>query len=1062
MIRWFTVNGIAANFMMIAILVIGSYVALNRVPLEINPSLSWNVVMVEVPYRGGSVEDVERAVLVPVEQALQGIQGIESINAEGNRGRGEFRIEAKPGKDLRELMDDIEAQLSTIDTFPSETDPPQVFIPESANYFDIIELAVLGNLAPHQMRDVARKVQRDLLEMDGISRVDIEGALESELSIEIDVERLLAYDLSFAEVGDAIRGFSLDLPAGVIDSDSGTYVVRTRSQAYSETEFENIPIRNVNGAEVRLGDIATVSDGFVESEAKLFFNGKPAVFLPVLRVGGESALDIAAKVRQYVDETSERFPPGIELQVWDDESIEIQDRLTTLVWSLLQGGCCVLVILGLFIRPSVALWIAIGIPVSFAGAAIFMPVFGVTANVMSLFGFIIVMGIVVDDAIVTGENVYSKICDGMPSLEAAVTGTKEVATPVTFGAITTVVAFLPLLTFDGTWGDYASQIPPVVAPVLLFSLIESKLILPAHLKHVRKAHRQNLFARLQASIAGGLERFIEKVYQPTLVWAAGQRYFVAATFIALALALAGYCTGGKMAFIAFPKVDSNRIQARLDLPNDTPLEVTDRYVDRMMAALDQLSREYVDPGNGRSMVGPVVRLTGARRPGSTFDQSRGYVAFEVLPPEQRTELGPKNAELAARWSELVGEIPEARQFDIRSEASLVRDRGYDDEDLNIELRGPTTEAKKEVAREIKAMLEGYDSLKDQWAGINEGQDELEITLKPRAAELGLTQAMLASQVRQAFFGEEAQRIQRGVDDIRVMVRLPREDRKSLHTLDRLKIRAPSVSNADGTTRPAAEVPLSAVATVNSRTAPSWIERNDLAEVLRVGAQPVSEEVDVIGIAKEIQPRIEQLCAEANITYRFLGYVAEAEDTRRRTVIGGSLLMLTLYGLLAIALGSLIQPLYVLLAVPFAIIGALVGHILMGLTPSYLSIFGMLALAGIAVNDTLVMVDFINRRRSEGMTLREAALRAGRQRFRPILLTTITTFIGLTPLMMDTAIQSQFLIPMAVSLAFGVLFATMITLYLVPCTVLIGDDIRRAIVASWRWYIRPLKGVSTSG
>ncbi|WP_404305966.1 efflux RND transporter permease subunit [Neorhodopirellula lusitana] len=1041
MIRWFTINGIAANFLLIAILVAGAYVGLNHVPLEVKPALSWDSVIIEMEYRGGTAKDVERAILIPIEEALEGVAGIESINAEGFRGGAKVILEARRGTDLRALMDDVKARIDAITTFPAETEPPNVFIPESGNFFDILEVAVMGDLPPHEMLQVARRVQRDLLEMQGISHAEIEGAKDLEVSIEVNVEKLLAYDLAFQELADAIRGSSLDLPAGAIDSDSGTFVVRTRGQAYSESEYADVPIRSAAGAEVRLGEVATIHDGFVEGDQELLFNGKPVLIVAVMRVGSESAIDIADRVHEYVRTASTRFPEGIELVVWDDESVAIRHRLSTLTWSLLQGGMFVLLILGLFIRPALAFWIVVGIPVSFAGAVFFMPWFGLTANVMSLFGFIIVMGIVVDDAIVTGENVYAKIMEGMPSLEAAIEGTREVATPVTFGALTTIVAFIPLMFFDGTWGDYARQIPPVVAPVLLFSLIESKWILPAHLKHLKRDTGNGWIARFQRMISTGLERFIVKFYQPTLNLAVRSRYAVIAGFIAVALMMAGYCVGGRMGFVAFPKTDSSRISAYLDLPDDTPLEVTERYVDRIERAVEQLRTEYVDPGNGRSLVGHTIRLTGARRPNREFDKSRGYMAFEVLSPAERTVPGPKNSELTRRWSELVGEIPEAKEFVTRSEASLVRDRGYDDEDLNIELRGPSSPQKQQVARDIKAILETYDGLKDQWTSVSNGQDELEISLKPRAAELGLSQALLASQIRQAFFGEEVQRLQRGVDDIRVMLRLPQEARRSLHTLDRLKIRTPS----------GAEVPLDTVADIVFARAPTSIQRNDKAEIVRIGAQPVDEVIDVIGISKEIKPQLDKMCSEAGLTYRYLGYVAEAEATKRQTIIGSVLLVLTLYGLLAIALKSLIQPIYVLLAVPFAIIGALMGHILLDLSPSYLSIFGMLALAGIAVNDTLVMVDFINRRQAVGESLLDAALEAGGKRFRPIFLTSITTFMGLLPLMMDQSNQAQFLIPMAVSLAFGVLFATAITLYLVPCAILAGDDIGKRLKWAMSWY-----------
>ena len=964
MIRWFTQNGIAANFLMLAILISGGYVAINHIPLEVTPALSWNTVTIKMRYPGATAKDVEQAILMPIEAALEGVDGIEHVHADGSRGMARFYLKAKPGTDLRALMDDVKARVDVIDTFPNETERPSIEIPESASTgkYQLLRIAVTGELDQQDLLKVARRVHQDVLEMPGISVAQVRGEEPYEISIEADVDKLLAFDLSFQDLADAIRSYSIDMPAGAIDSASGTFIVRTSGQAFSGDEFARIPVRAANGSEVRLGEVAHIRDGFVEGHPKLEFNGKPTLFVAVMRVGNENALLISKQVNEYVRTANSRFPDGIELTVFGDESNAIRQRLSTLGWSMLQGGVLVLIILGLFIRPALAFWIVIGIPVSFAGAALLMPWFGITANSMSLFGFIIVLGIVVDDAIVTGENVYAKIREGLPPLEAAVTGTYEVATPVTFGALTTVVAFIPLLFFEGTWGDFAKQIPPVVAPVLLFSLIESKLILPAHLKHLRLKPDTGAIARFQSSVATRLERFVERVYQPTLKWSVRNRGLVMSVFVASALIMAGYCMGGRMGFVSFPSVDTSRVSALLDLPDDTPFEVTDQYVDRLTDALEELREEFVDPGTGKSLVQDVIRLTGARTPGRAYEKSQGYVGFEVLPPEQRSEPGPTNSVLAKRWVDLVGPIPEATRFKIHSESSLDKGEEYDNEYLNVELRGPSSPEKAEVAEEIKRLLEGFDGISTAWANVNYGQDELELSLKPRAAELGLTQAALASQIRRSFYGEEAQRVQRGIDDIPVMVRLPREARESLHTLDRLKIRTPR----------GAQVPLATVADIDFIKAPSFVERNDGAEIIRCGAQPVDETVDIIGIANEISPRLDELCAQHNLSYQFLGYVAEAEETRTQTIVGSTILLITLYGMLCIALKSLVQPLYVMAAVPFAVIGALLGHIIMGMTPSYLSIFGMLALAGIAVNDTLVMIDFINRRREQGAN----ALRGG--------------------------------------------------------------------------------------
>ena len=1050
MIRWFTQNGIAANFLMLAILIAGAYSLFFRIPLEVSPERDYESVIVQMQYRGATAKDVERAILIPVEEALEAIEGIKTLNSNGSRGNAWFFLEAEPGTDLRALMDDITAQINTINTFPDETERPRIFIPDSSNWWEVLNIAVTGRLSPHELREVARRVQEDVLALPGVSRAQVTGDQRYEISVEVNPEKLLSYGLSFQELAEAIRQFSIDLPAGAIDSDSGTFVIRTRGQAYNEIDFSQLPVRSANGAELLLGEVATINDGFEEGEKRVTFNGKTALFVEVLRTGRESAIQISDQVREYVRNAGTRFPDGIDLFVWDDESVAIRGRLSTLVQSLLQGGILVMLLLGLFLRPALAFWIVIGIPVGFAGGLIMMPWFGITANLMSLFGFIIVVGIVVDDAIVTGENVYQKINDGVPPLKAAIEGTHEVATPVTFGALTTVVAFIPLMFFDGTWGNYAKQVPPIVAPVLLFSLIESKLILPAHLKHLRREPRKNFFARIQTSIAGGLERFILRVYQPLLEFAVHYRASVVALFISCGLLMAGYCMSGRMKFIAFPQVDTQRISCDLDMPNDTTLETTQQYMDRIEATVHQMQKEYIDPGSGEPIVQNISKLVGASRLHRDFDKSRGAIRFEVLQPSLRTEPGPKNSELVERWSELVGPIPEASEFRIRADSSIRHDRDYDSENLNLELRGPMSPEKTEVAREMKKILQEYDGFANTWAKINQGQDELELTLKPQAAELGLTQQLLAQQIRQAFFGEEAQRVQRGVDDIRVMVRLPREYRESLHTLDRMRIRTPRGAN----------VPLSTVANIAFKKAASYVQRKDSAEILRIGGQPVNDTVDVLGIAKEIGPRFDDLCSPHNLTYQYVGYVAEAEEARKNTIIGSCLLAFTLYGLLAIALKSMGQPFFVMLAVPFAIIGALLGHIVMEVTPSYLSIFGMLALAGVSVNDTLVMVDYVNRRRREGSTLYQAAVEAGGRRFRPIMLTSITTFVGLMPLLMDNSLQAQFLIPMAVSLSFGVMFATIVTLFLIPCSLLLADDCRRVLVTSRDWYVRPFRKSSS--
>tara|TARA_R110002096_G_scaffold179153_1_gene356100 strand:- start:9474 stop:12635 length:3162 start_codon:yes stop_codon:yes gene_type:complete len=1051
MIRWFANNDIAANFLLIAILFAGIYTAMFRVPLQVSPTYEFESIFVKMNYRGGTPRDVEKSIIIPIEEAIQDLPGIAKLWTYANPGRGWVLAQMEDGVDRRALLEEVKTRVDRITTFPSETEKPDVYIPDSNSFREVIKVAITGNLTTKELRHAAERVRNELMEADGISQVELVGERPYEIAIEADQEKLRSYGIGFQEISDAIRRSSVDLPAGTIQSSSGDLTVRTRGQAYTAPEFASIPIRAADGADLRLGEVATVKDGFEEGEQLVRFNGEPAMMVEIMRHDKESALEVSRLVHEYVDSAALRFPPGIHLYAWDDESLSIRGRLGTLTTSLIQGCILVFIVLALFLRPSVALWVVIGIPVSFAGGILCMPWLGLSANLMSVFGFIIVVGLVVDDAIVTAENIYSKLKTGIDPLEASVIGTKEVAVPVTFGVITTIVAFLPLLYFQGHWGNFAKQIPPVVAPVLIFSLIESKLILPAHLKHLKIGRAKfNFFTRFQKRIADGLETFVEKVYQPSLKFAIEHRYSVCAAFFAMALLMIGYWQGGRLGFVSMPSVDRLRITAYIDLPNDTPLEQTDLYVKRIASKVDQLKAEFVDQGTGRSLITNVHEQTGDYDRGSSIvKESEGEVAIEILPPSQRKSPGPRNSVIANRWKELVGELPEAQSFRIRAEQSGRGRSGEsrEEEPIEIELRGPSSAKKVDIAHQIKDLLESYEGISDAYTQVRGDLDELEITLKPRAAELQLTQQSLASQIRQAFYGEEAQRVQRGTEDIRVMVRLTLEERQSLHTLDTMRVRTPGGS----------DVSLASVADVKMVKVPGRIERIDGAEVIEIKALPVDESIDIMGIAETSSPEIQAIVNQGDgLSFRYTGFIAENADSKRRTIIGAIALMLALYGLLAIPFKSLTQPIFVLLAVPFGVVGALLGHIIMGITPSYLSIFGMLALAGVVVNDSLVMVDFINQRRAEGMPLKEAIIIAGARRFRAILLTSITTFAGLMPLMFDNSIQGQFLIPMAVSLGYGILFATTITLYLIPCAYQINSDIGKGLVWLKDWYLRPFR------
>lgn len=1049
MIRWFARNDIAANFLLFGILLWGGWSLMEKVPLEVQPAMVFKQVDITVPYRGGSPEDIERAVIIPIEGALEGLPGVDFIESRASSGNARVTVRAEEGEDMREMLEEIKTRVSRLTNLPGETEPPQVTIPDSAAWFDVIKLAIVGDMDEADLLRAARRVRDDLIEIRGISQAVVLGASPLEIAIEADPMRLRDYGLAFADLTAAIQRSSLDLPAGQIQTDEGNLMIRSKGQAYTRTDFEDIVISNSDGSEVRLGNVATVSDGFEEGRKIVRFNGKPALLVEVLRMNNENALEIAESVRRYAQTGPERFPEGISLHVWDDSSVELEGRLGTLVTSMLQGGLLVLIVLGLFLRPMIAFWVVLGIPVAFAGGFIVMPFFGMTANVMSIFGFIIVLGIVVDDGIVTAENVYTKLKEGVAPMDAVTEGAKEVAVPVTFGVLTTIVAFVPLMFFDGFYGSFTKQIPPVVAAVLLFSLLESKLSLPCHLKHV-KVHRTRLnrFERFQKVIADSLERFVDRVYDPALRFATRHRYTTLAVFFAVAMGSVGILSSGRLGFVNMPAIDENRINARIQMPSDTPVHITDERVVQVAAVVDQLRKEFVDPGTGESLIRDMITASGGwvGRPG--LDARQGFVTISVLDPGLRSEPGPKNSEIAQRWLELVGKLPDVENLRISGDRGGGGGGGGDElESINVEVRGPASEEKTEVVDEIEEILESYPGIASAWNNAGGNRDELLVRIRPEGEALGLTQRDLANQVRAAFFGQQAQRVQRDRDDIRVMVRMPLAQRQSLSTLDELRIRTPAGGQA----------PFRTVATAEFSRTRSDITRIDGAQVVSVAAEPLDETVDAVAISRNLAPRLDAILNQhPELSWRYTGYVAEHEETKNRTLIGGVALFLALYALLAIPFRSLYQPFFVMLAVPFGAIGALFGHMIMDITPSYLSVFGILALAGVVVNDSLVMVDFINQRKQAGENLFEAVVQSGTRRFRPILLTSLTTFVGLVPLLFDPSLQAQLLIPMATSLAFGILFATGITLFLIPAAYLATEDLVGHLARAWSWYKTPFR------
>lgn len=1050
MIRWFARNDIAANFIFVAIVLSGIYVAFNKIPLEVQPTYDIGEVEVSMRYRGGSPQDVEQHIVVPIERALKDLSGVKLMESKARSGSAEIDIEAKDGVDLEKLRDEVESRVESINTFPGETERPRIRIPNVSSYFEVLTIGITGNLSDVELYRAARKVENDLLDLPEISRTDMRGNLPLEISIEADDRKLIDHGLSFQDLVNAIRRSSLALSAGSVNTPAGSIMIRTDGQAYTRDDYAKIIVTAADGAQLRLDELANIKDGFEDAEMITRLNGEPAIMIDILRAGDENAIKISDAVKKYIKDTSHLWPEGINLVAWDDESIRIRGRLSTLANSLMVGAFLVLLVLGLFLRPMLAFWVLLGIPISFAGGVLLMPYFGVTANTMSLFGFIIVLGIVVDDAIVTGENIYSRLRDNLSPLDAAVIGTKEVATPVTFGAITTIVAFIPLAYFPGRWGNWTNQIPPIVAAVLVFSLIESKLILPSHLKHLStNRKRLGTFAAFQKKIADALEKFIVVVYQPILKFATSHRYATICLFFAIAMVGIGIHKSGKLGFTNMPSIERYRISAYLEMLNNTPYEETDKQIQHIEQCARELKEELIDPGTGESLIRNIMSSTGSSRWGGAGDPEEGFASMEIMPPSERSEPGPTNAEIAKLWQERIGKIPGVEYLRVSGEHGSRRRGSAEVESMSVELRGDDSESKRAIAEEIELMFESQkDQIESAHADNQRQREEYSISLKPQALELGITQRDLAQQIRQAFYGEEAQKLQREGEELRVMVRLPKEKRESMYTFENLNIKAPNGS----------VVPFNTVALAKLQPAPGSIYRLNGAQVSHINARPKDETIDIMALAEKLEPEISEIVAkDPKLSWVWSGYIKEDRETGNRSLwlFGG--LLLTLYALLAIPFKSILQPLIVLLAVPFGAIGAYAGHMLLDITPSWLSVFGIMALAGVVVNDSLVLVDFINKKRLDGVPLKDAVAQSGVKRFRPIFLTSITTFAGLVPLMFDRAIHAQFLKPMAVSLGFGILFATAITLLLIPAAYLVLEDFKKHILQRfWGWYSSPFR------
>jgi len=1023
-IAWFARNGVAANLLMITILGMGLYSISFKIPLEVFPSIELDRISVRIPFRGATPDDVEEGVLRRAEEAIFDLQGIKTIRSSAREGVATLNIDVKKGQDERELLDAVKTRIDAITTFPDDVERASYEIAKRTR--EVISVVISGEISEREIRLLGEQVRDDLLALPGITQVEMEGARPYEISIEVAENTLRKYGLTLAQVAQAVRFGSLDLAAGSIRTSGGEILLRTKSQAYVADDFAGIVLLTTeDGTRLTVGDLATVKDGFEENPIDALFNGERAVVVEVYRVGDQSAIEVAEIVKAYIEESKSRTPDGVSLNYWRDRSVVVKKRLNTLLSSAWQGGLLIFLLLALFLRFSVAIWVCIGIPISFMGALAVMPVFGVTINIISLFAFILVLGVVVDDAIVTGENIYTHMRRGAKPIEAAIAGTHEVLTPVTFGILTTVAAFIPLFMVEGFRGKLFAQIPSIVVPVLLFSLVESKLILPAHLRHVDISKPDNLLVRLQQKIAIGLELAIIQLYQPVLGWILRNRYLGLAVFVGGSLIVFSQVFGGKVNYIFFPRVQSEVARAVLIMPPGTPYETTRKYVERIATAAKALKAKYREPGEHGSVIKDIMATSGTTGGAGAGVSYVGRVMFEIVSPEDRaSEI--TSSQLVREWRRTIGVLPGAESLTFRAEI------GRGGAPIDVQLAGKDFDALEAMSELIKERLRSYPGVFDVGDSFESGKQEIRLALKPQAELLGLTVEDLARQVRQAFFGEQAQRIQRGREDVRVMVRYPEGERRSLDNLESMRIRAP-----DGM-----QVPFSEVADLALGRGYAKIKRVDRSRVVNVTADINKETADSEGIKQDLVGYLDSMENQfSQIRYTLEGEAREQRESFDSLQAGMLFVLFAIYALLAIPFKSYVQPLIVMSVIPFGLVGAILGHATLGMNMSIMSIMGMLALSGVVVNDSLVLVDYVNRRVREGHSMIAAATMAGTARFRAVMLTSLTTFAGLVPLIFEKSTQAQFLIPMAVSLGFGILFATTITLLLVPVNYMILEDIK---------------------
>jgi len=1026
-IAWMVRNRVAANLLML-VLIVGGVLMGFRIKQEVFPEFDLDVVQISVPYPAASPAEVEQGIIMVLEEAVRGLDGVKRVTSAAVEGNGTVAVELLRDTDQGRAQQDIKNAVDRITSFPQEAERPIVSI--LSHRREVISLVIYGDQEEGVLRRVAEDLRDDLLQDPKVVQVELRGIRPLEIHIEIPQALLRTYGLTLEAVASEVERGALDLPGGGVKTRGGEILLRTTERRDLGREFADIPVvSRDDGTVVRLGDIARIEDGFAETDESALYFGQPAAQVVVFRIGDQTPVEVAEAVKKRVESFNQRLPEGVEVAVWRDWSEIFRDRMNLLMRNARLGLMLVLLLLGLFLDIRLAFWVTLGIPISILGSLLLIPLFDVTISMVSLFAFIVTIGIVVDDAIVVGENVYENRQRGMPFQEASIRGARWIAWPVTFSVLTNMVAFLPVFFMPGVYGKVFRAIPVVVCAVFFMSLLESLFVLPSHLGHQRPTREQGRFARLyraQQRFSRLFERAIEKYYAPFLGVALRNRYITIALGLALLLATIGFAMGGHIDFTFFPKIDSDRVTAGVTMPFGSPVEETHANQARLVKA----AREVLDRHGGEKITRGIFTHIGSATPtrgGSVGTGGVGHLAnvqVNMVPSDQRDISA---ALFAREWREQVGDLVGPESVTYRY--SLMMGRGGSG--IDVEVSHPDVPTLERAAGELADSLRGYAGVGDIDDGVSPGKVQLDFKVKPEARSLGITAAGLGRQVRNAFYGAEALRQQRGRDEIKVMVRLPEEERRSEYDVEELLMRAPG----------GGEIMLREAAHVDRGRAYTEIKRAEGRRVLNVTADVVpgvaNEEKVLADLKQGVLPEL--AARYPGLTFSMEGQQREKRESIQSLKSSFSLAMVVIFAMLAVAFRSYIQPVIVMAAIPFGIVGATLGHLIMGYELSLMSMMGIVALSGVVVNDSLVLIHATNENRGKGRTPMESITAAACRRFRPILLTSLTTFCGLGPMIFETSIQAKFLIPMAISLGYGILFVTVIALLLVPSLYLIVED-----------------------